>query len=304
MHPPWVNRADAVAHALLQRRQLVLDAGFGLEPGKLLAERRLAAEIIDLGLALDLVERALDLLEAGEGVGDALVIELAAQLDPAGRRFVPGDDGALARLGVGELGLQLADILVLLGEGVGDLGDLALQVPEALGGARLGEERALGEVLAVLGEGELGAALPVVVLAAQGFQPPLALLLLGDRAHGARAHLDQRVLHLLDDQPDDLLGVLRPVEDGVDVGIHDVGQPRENAHENAPSRNRCLTVLCSWRANACRRPAPPSTSFRNPLPHRGRGQGEGDAGHQLFEITRHISTALTPTLSRNAGEGG
>src|SRR5216684_3248361 len=95
--------AHAVPQALLQRRQLLVNSGLGLEPGELLANRRLAPEIIDLGLALELVERALDLLEAGEGVGDALVIELAANLDAAGRRFVAGDDRPLACLGVGEL---------------------------------------------------------------------------------------------------------------------------------------------------------------------------------------------------------
>src|SRR6476660_137836 len=93
--------AHAVPQALLQRRQLLVNSGLGLEPGELLADRRLASEIVDLGLALELVERALDLLEAGEGVGDALVIELAADLHAAGRRFVAGDDRPLAGLGVG-----------------------------------------------------------------------------------------------------------------------------------------------------------------------------------------------------------
>src|SRR6266849_1116721 len=79
--------AHAVPQALLQRRQLLVNSGLGLAP-----------EIIDLGLALELVERALDLLEAGEGVGDALVIELAANLDAAGRRFMAGDDRPLACL--------------------------------------------------------------------------------------------------------------------------------------------------------------------------------------------------------------
>src|SRR2546428_12704793 len=93
-----VVAAHAVAHALLQRSQLLVNSGLGLQPGELLADRRLAPEIVDLGLALELVERALDLLEAGEGVGDALVVELAADLDAAGRRFGPRDDCPLAPL--------------------------------------------------------------------------------------------------------------------------------------------------------------------------------------------------------------
>src|SRR5260370_12257970 len=88
--------AHAVPQALLQRRQLLVNSGLGLEPGELLANRRLAPEIVDLGLALELVERALDLLEAGEAVRDALVIELAANLDAAGRRFVAREEACAA----------------------------------------------------------------------------------------------------------------------------------------------------------------------------------------------------------------
>ena len=75
-----------------------------------------------------------------------------------------------------------------------------------------------------------GAALPFLVLALQGLDPALDVLALGDGAHRRGADLDQRVLHLLDDQADDLLRVLGAVEDGVDVGIHDVGKAGENAH--------------------------------------------------------------------------
>ena len=150
--------AHAVAQALLQRRQLLVNSGLGLEPGEFLANRRLAPEIVDLGLALELVERALDLLEAGEGVGDALVIELAANLDAAGRRFVAGDDRPLARLGVGELRLQLSDVLVLLRDPIVELRQLPLERRQRLVAARLGEQRTLGEVLAPLGDGEFRAA--------------------------------------------------------------------------------------------------------------------------------------------------
>src|SRR6185437_8484927 len=117
-----------------------------------------------LDLALHLVERALDLLEAGKGVGDALVMEARAQLDAVGGRLVPRRDRFLARLGVGELRLELGDVLVLLLQAFLDLRLLALEAGERLGDARLGEERGLGEVLASLGDGELGAALPFLLL--------------------------------------------------------------------------------------------------------------------------------------------
>src|SRR5579875_1773416 len=83
---------------------------------ELALDRRLAAEIVGLDLALGLIERAFDLLEAGEGVGDALVVQLGAHLKTRGRRLVSGHDRALARLRVGELCLQFGKILVLLGE--------------------------------------------------------------------------------------------------------------------------------------------------------------------------------------------
>src|SRR6516162_32049 len=67
-------RVNAVAEPLLQRPQLLLHATLRLEPREFVRKGLLAAEIEDLDLALHLVERPLDMLEAGEGVGDALVI--------------------------------------------------------------------------------------------------------------------------------------------------------------------------------------------------------------------------------------
>src|ERR1700728_4849098 len=85
-----------------------------LDPGKLVGKAGLAAELEGLGLALDLVERALHLLEPGEGIGDALVIEIGAQAQARGGALVPRRETLLARLGVGELGLELGDVDALL----------------------------------------------------------------------------------------------------------------------------------------------------------------------------------------------
>src|SRR5208282_4446008 len=73
--------ANLVAEPLLQRLQLLLDAALCLEPREFVREGFLATEIEGLDLAFHLVERTLDVLEAGKGVGDALVIEVRTQLD-------------------------------------------------------------------------------------------------------------------------------------------------------------------------------------------------------------------------------
>src|SRR6516165_10195508 len=227
-------RVNAIAEPLLQRPQLLLDAALRLEPCKFVREGLLAAEIEGLDLALHFVERTLDVLEAGKGVGDALVIEVRAQLDAVDGSLLPRGDRLLAHLGVGELGLQLADVLVLLGECILDLLALMLQRRERLDDARLGEERTLGEVFTSLGDRELGAALPFLLFALERADPALDFFLLGDGAHGRGAYLDQRVLHLLNDEPNDLLRILGAVEDGVDVGVHDVGEARKNPHAGHP----------------------------------------------------------------------
>jgi len=76
--------------------------------------------------------------------------------------------------------------------------------------------------------------LPFLVLALECGEAALDLLLLGDGPHRRRAHLDQRVLHLLDDQPDQLLGILGAVEDGVDVGVNYVGEAGKDPHCHRP----------------------------------------------------------------------
>lgn len=162
------------------------------------------------------------MVEAGKGVVNVLVIEPCAQLAAVGRGLLPRNDRLLAQLGIGELGLQLADILVLLGERVFDLLTLVPQPRQCLGHARFRVERPLGEVVAALRDGKLGAALPFLFVALERGDTALDLLLLSDSAYRRGAHLDKRVLHFLDDEPDDLLGILGAVEDRVDVGVHDV----------------------------------------------------------------------------------
>src|SRR3546814_4511526 len=60
------------------------------------------------------------------------------------------------------------------------------------------------------------------------------LLPLGDRLGRGRPHLHQGVLHLLDHQADDLLRLFGTVEDGIEVGIDDVGEAGEDTHRSVP----------------------------------------------------------------------
>src|SRR5690606_36067100 len=116
-------------------------------------------------------------------------------------------------------------------------------------------ERRLREILAVLVERELGLRLPVARFALEALELAADLLLVGDRARGGGADLDQRVLHLLDHQPHELLRILGLVEDRVDVRTHDVAEARKDTHDfillcRFPD-NRCD---CPWHSLAATRP--------------------------------------------------
>jgi len=149
---------DAVPEAFLQHLQFFVDAVFRLEPGKFVGEGLLPSEIEGFDPALHFVERALNLFKPGEGIVDVLVVEPRAQLDTVGGGFLPRNDRLFARLGIGELCLQLSDVFVLLGERVLDLLALVLQRGQRPGNPRLGAKCTLGEVVALLCDGEFGAA--------------------------------------------------------------------------------------------------------------------------------------------------
>ena len=145
-----------------------------------------------------------------------------------------GDEGLLALFGVGQLVLKPGDVLAALGQPLLDMGELCLKRVDLLDDAGLGDQGALGQVLAFLGQGQFGLTLPFVAFARQIDQPALDLLALGDGLDRVRPHLDQGVFHLLDDQADQLLRIFGPIEDGIDVGVDDVGQTGKNAHDRIP----------------------------------------------------------------------
>ena len=108
--------------------------------------------------------------------------------------------------------------------------DLGLELVGHVGGLLLLEQRRLGEVLAVLGQGELGLLDPAFLEPVELADLAAHLLLVGDGARGRGADLDQSLLHLHDDHPDHLGGVFGLVEKVGDVGGNDIARPRKDAH--------------------------------------------------------------------------
>jgi hypothetical protein len=84
------------------------------------------------------------------------------------------------------------------------------------------DQRAAGEILAALFERQLGALGPARLEMLDDRDLPALLLLLGDRAGGRRAHLDERLLHLHDDHPDRLGRIVCPIDQIGDIGGDDV----------------------------------------------------------------------------------
>lgn len=78
-----------------------------------------------------------------------------------------------------------------------------------------------------LAQGQLGFFLPFRLLGDRLLNTTGQLFLFRQRAGRCRTHLNQRVFHLLDHQTHQLLRVLRFLQQGVDVGVHDVGKTRK-----------------------------------------------------------------------------
>jgi len=86
------------------------------------------------------------------------------------------------------------------------------------------------QILAAARQGQFGLALPLVFLALQRFNLAFQVAPLGNRAHRGRTDFNERILHFLNDQADDLLRILGTGQDGIQVGVHDVGEAGEDAH--------------------------------------------------------------------------
>src|SRR3546814_19073181 len=107
-------------------------------------------------------------------------------------------------------------------------------------------------ILPALRERELGLLLPALLGLAEAGEATRGLLPLGDRLVRGRPHLHQGVLHLLDHQADDLLRLFGTVEDGIEVGIDDVGEAGDDTPRSVPYHclSRLLAALRAGREEA------------------------------------------------------
>ena len=149
-------------------------------------------------------------------------MQLLTHLQPVARRGPACRQALLPRLGIGQLGLQLGDILVLLRQAGGQLRDLLFHAGASLLPVRAGQQCPAREVVPAARQSQFGLALPIFFLTPQRLVSAFQLAALGNAAHRAAAHLHQRILHFLDDQANDLLRVLGGRQQGVKIGIHDV----------------------------------------------------------------------------------
>ena len=173
---------------------------------------------------------AFEHVEAREGVVDLRPrIHLAkpgsvlSALHSGHHRILPG-------AGLAQLVLKLGDVRLAGAKRVVQHLDLAVELIGHVGRLLLFEQSLLGEILAALGKGELGTLDPAVLEPVELGNLAPHLLLVGDRARGGGADLDEGFLHLHDDHPDHLGGVLGLVEEIGDVGGNDIARPRKDAH--------------------------------------------------------------------------
>ena len=187
---------------------------------------------VDHGLfeeALEL-DPAFELVEAAQRVVDAFIGHQAAQLDAILGAFEARGDRGLAAARFAQAVLQLLDVLLVSPQRIVEYGDFLLELVAHVGRFLLLDERRTGEVLAVLGDGELCLLVPVRLELVELDRMTMHFLLVGDGARGTGADLDQRFLHFEDDHADHLLGVVRLVEHVVEIGGDDIAGTAENAH--------------------------------------------------------------------------
>ena len=146
-----------------------------------------------------------------------------------------GLEGHFLGPGLAQLGLELDYVLIVAAQGLFQMIEIVFKKIGHFGGLGLFDQRRLCQVLAALGDGQLGLLGPILLEICQTFELAPGVFLIGDGAGRRRADLDQRFFHFLDNQPDDLVGLFGHVKYGIEVGIHDVCHACKNTH--------CLGVL-------------------------------------------------------------
>ena len=181
--------------------------------------------------------------------------------------LVPLDEEPVSLSGIDELCLDRADVLLVAGDHLVAAGRFfGVGVAEVLEPTPFAD-RLPGEVFPPLLDRQSGPLLPGDNRCLGRGHGPLGPLPGGDRPGAVGLHLDEGVFHLLDHQPDQLVGVLGGIEHRVEVGIDDVLESREDTHGEAPEGRAGVIgsgceeeerILCRrWGAWAWRGSGPP-----------------------------------------------
>ncbi len=123
----------------------------------------------------------------------------------------------------GQFVLQLDYISLVLGHQRFALRQLLFERLHPIRKPALFQQRVPGEIVAALVDGQLGPLRPPRFARMHVLDLAADLLPLGHRARARGLDLDERVLHLPDHQPHQLLRVLGFVEHRIDVRTDDVG---------------------------------------------------------------------------------
>src|SRR4030095_2699750 len=139
-------------------------------------------------------------------------------------------DRILTCLRVFELLLECERIVRELAERTFQRTQLALYGVRTFERSGAFHERRAREVVTPFADGDFSLAIPLARLLHEPFAAPRELLLVGDRASGGSADLDEGLLHFLNNQTDHLLRIFCLIEQRIDVGVDDVRQSRKHAH--------------------------------------------------------------------------
>jgi hypothetical protein len=149
------------------------------------------------------------------------------------------DDGSLFGVELLELGVSAFEVVFEL-QGLGTLlGAECFRAVALFDQPFLEEQGFSGEALVPCLDRQLGASLPLVDLSVDLFDFRAQALFCGDGADDLLAAASDLLAHLLDEQIDGLLGVLRLVEQGVHVARDDLAEAIEDSHSRS-SMPTCL----------------------------------------------------------------
>ena len=160
------------------------------------------------------------------------------------------DEQALFFADGSEFVFQLGNILLILTNQGITLGAFFLQRGAAFGIATPLYEGLTRQVFASFVYCELGLLAPLVGPCFDGLAVALDFLFCGHRPGAGGFDLNQRILHFLDHEPNELLRVFRLIKHGVEVGADNVTDSGENSHAASPLLSVHLGIqhlVCQFR---------------------------------------------------------